>query len=79
MNTLHKKCPQCKRNRTFKVPPDHQFAAGHEWQKRDGQWVCCWCVARETPEGEAILRQELKELRADRKERKRKFANTSVV
>ncbi len=73
-NTLHKKCPKCKRKRTFTVPPDHQFSCGRVWEKRDGSWVCYWCIARETPDGEAKLRLYQKESREIRKRLNKEYA-----
>jgi hypothetical protein len=43
------------------------FSTGHEWDIRDGVYVCYWCIARETPDGEAKLRAEQKDLREHRK------------
>lgn len=70
-NTLHRKCPRCGRKRTFTVPPNHQFPDGLHWEIREGVWVCAWCIAREIPDGEDKLRQELSYLRECRKKRKK--------
>ena len=74
-NTLRKRCPRCKRLRKWTVPPDHRAPEGFFWVWRDGQWVCCWCVARETPDGEAKLRMLHRELRQIRKEQRKERQN----
>src|ERR1700733_8962533 len=70
-HTLKKKCPRCKRWRKFTVPSDHYFGAYHEWGKDEaGRWICYWCIARETPNGEAKLIEDRRKYYAFRKERK---------
>ena len=66
-NTTKRRCPCCGRMRKF-VPSEHGFAEGREWGfLADGRRACYWCVARETPGGEAALRER----QADLKLRKR--------
>lgn len=59
-NTWHKRCPRCKRKRKYTVPPNHNSPGVKVWEKRDNQWICPWCIARETPDGEAELRKDIK-------------------
>ena len=65
-NTLNRKCPKCKRKRTYR-PANHYFSSGLIWEKRNNVWICPWCIARESIDGENKLRAELKKLRENRR------------
>ena len=58
-HSLRKKCPKCRKVRKFTVPFDHMIIKG--WTKRDNRWICRWCIARETLDGEEIMRKERKD------------------
>ena len=79
VNQLNKKCPKCKRIRKFIVPPDHLFSDGREWGKINDQWVCHWCIARETPDGEDTLRARHAEIRKIKKSKRKKFRAVCCV
>lgn len=70
-HTINKKCPKCKRNRKYYPHQDSRASIG--WKLRDGVKICPWCIAREAPGGEAILRKanqnRLKAKKSKRKDR----------
>lgn len=76
-NTLKKRCPKCKRKRKFTAPPEHILVGN--WQKRDGVWVCPWCIARETPSGVQDMILERQKYLAWKKQERKKWKDIHLA
>jgi len=64
-HALRKRCPCCKKERKFREPDGNHGGEYHqrrpEWDKRNGKWVCGWCLHGNPKDSQAV-----RKLRAER-------------